>query len=565
MDDDKYRLKVKILSDTKVADIEKNADDIRRYLKLEMLEVVKERNAVYIIIAKKRSPDENKLINIWCSSDYTDARKTTGLAYPFAVDQLGDPVIIDFLDNRTTHILVCGTTNSGKTTSLMCLLTTMVSLYSPQKVNLIIGDYVNDLSQFKDLPHLSYPIIEDFDTLLCVLLMLKDEMKRRTKLKNTEEYGKLPIIVCVIDEFTSFMSETDDKSKIELAKTTLSLLLQMGRHARIHFVLAAHDPTKENMRIKLSDIPVKMVFQVSTLNNSTTALSKGGAENLKGNGDMLFKAYGSIQHLQGAYISKDEVEGILNGVRTEYRRKSSNWLSTHSSAYSPRGRYGFTISGEDLENKVVEIQNEKQHYLPENSNHLRTKSKNDQKFAAVIVWALNQDAISANMIVDNFGGTWRKANDFMTQLQEFGVVEELEAKLRRKVLLHSVEELPQDAIDLLQRNGLCDSLGANNSQPVKVSDAKENRMMNPAEFERDTIATKVPNDTEVGQVPIEENVDETTIVRGKTKSNHSGELSLLETKRTINNIAEHLKHHSDRYKYGNRKFKSNKFKKGDAH
>ena len=145
-------------------------------------------------------------------------------------------------------------------------------------------------------------------------------------------------------------------------------------------------------------------------------------------------------------------------------------------------------------------------------------------------------------------------------MQAFGIVEELDTKLRRNVLLHSVEGLPQDAVKILQRNGLDDSFAVNMSQPVKISDAKGSHMMNPAEFESENIATKVPNNTEIGQAPIGENVDETTMVQGQTKSNHSGELSASETKRMVDNLSEHLKHHSYRYK-----FKGRKFTKGAAH
>ena len=93
----------------------------------------------------------------------------------------------------------------------------------------------------------------------------------------------------------------------------------------------------------------------------------------------------------------------MNSVRTKYSRKSSNWLSTHNSVYSPRQKYEFTISSKDLENKVSEIQDKKQRYLPKNSSRRTTKSKNDNMFADVIAWALNQDAISTNMISENFG------------------------------------------------------------------------------------------------------------------------------------------------------------------
>lgn len=461
LNDDKYRLKVKMLQDTKVADIKKHLNDVRLHLKLEILDVVEEANAVYIIMEEERSPEENNLISLWRSPEYCDALKAKGLVCPIGLDQFGNPVIIDFMDNRTPHIVVSGTTGSGKSVALMCLLTTIISYHSPQKVSLLIGDKANDLSQFKDLPHLSYPLIEDFDTLLYVLLVLKDEMTRRINMKNTDEFSKLPIIVCMIDEFNSLISEAHDKSEMELAVNTIKQILRMGRHARIHFVLVAHNPTRVNMHVDISDIPVKMVFQVSNTNNSVTILGEGGAEKLRGNGDMLFKASGKIQHLQGAFISQEQIDDLLNYIRHHYGSSQRNQRTFYQHL-----NYRFTISDADLDRKAFEIQDEKQHFQTENSSHRKMNSNKERTFANIVSWTLNQDEVSVNLMADNFGISWRSANRYMEQLQESGIVSELDAKLPRKVLLHSIAKLPNDILELLQRNGLCELFDTNNSQPV---------------------------------------------------------------------------------------------------
>lgn len=336
--------------------------------------------------------------------------------------------IHDIMDSCTPQADVSGTTGSGKSALLKCLLTSMILTYSPQRINLIIGDHANDLSPFKDLLHLSLPLIRDSDTFLRALQVLKDEMERRTKLEGTDEFDKLSIIVCVFDEFNSFMSEADDKAKVKLAEKALSQLLRRGRHAKIHFILAAHNLTKANMHIDLSDMPAKIVFQVSTLNNSLTVLGKGGAENLKGNGDMLFKAYGRIQHLQGAYISDDEIKGMLKDISMEYRCKALNWRLSNSSQYRPRGRYGFTITKDALEQKAAEIQNEQRYFLPTNNSHRTAESTNDRIFAGVVAWTLNQEQTSINLISESFGIGWRRAKGFMSRLQELGIVGELDAQ-----------------------------------------------------------------------------------------------------------------------------------------
>lgn len=271
----RFRLEVKVLSETKIADIQRHANDVKHALKLDFMEVVEDGKFVHIIISKDLDKDEYLLKNILNNPAYIEMQKNMNLAIPIGVDSQGIPVAIDLADSRFPHICISGTSGSGKSSCLKSMLLTLSS-YSPRSVNLIIGDKANDLSQFSVLPHLSYPLVEDFDTLLRVLLLLNDEMNRRLPLKNTSQMEQLPSILVLIDEFISFMDEAAEKDSLNLATDTLQQLLRRGRHAKIHLILVAHDPTKKNMRINTSDLPVKMVFHVSNVHNSLIALGEGG-------------------------------------------------------------------------------------------------------------------------------------------------------------------------------------------------------------------------------------------------------------------------------------------------
>lgn len=442
------QLRVKILPQTRVADIEKHANDVRLALKLDFLKVYVEPNAVYIVVSRELEDDEHLLKYLWGSPEYIEMRKVKSLACPIGVDDLGKPVIFNMADNRYPHAVVSGTSGAGKSVAMNSLIMSLLR-YPPWEVNLLIGDMAHDLSQFVELPHLSYPLIEDFDTLLKILLVLKDEMDRRISLKNTPQFEQLPFIVVMIDEFNSFMSAAPDKGRLDLTVDALAQLLRRGRHARIHFVLAAHDPTKDNMKINTSDLPVKMVFRVSNLHNSVTALGEGGAEKLRGNGDMLFKGSEGVQHLQGAYISPTDIDSILQYIRNN-SHLSIQQTSTPWKRLSPRGINGFTITEAALHRKEEEL------CAKQIRPSFRSSTKTDSEllFASVAAWALGQDEISCNQISEGFSVGWRRANELIMWLHDFGIVGNLDAKLPRKVLLHSVEEVPQIVQDLLHRYGI---------------------------------------------------------------------------------------------------------------
>lgn len=436
-----FEFKLTIRKETRVDAIYKFAKDVKMYLKLALFEIEENGTSVSIIAAKEQT-DDNHLLTLFRSPEYSDAIRKLGFAHPIGIDFIGNPVIMDL--EKYPHMVVAGGTRSGKSTALKCLLISVLA-YPSKRVNLLIGDRASDLSQFVALPHLSFPIIEDSNTLRKVLIKVQNEMKRRVSIKHTEEFKKLPAIVIVIDEFNSFISGMENREHLKQMKEVLSDILRMGRHARIHLVLAAHNPTKENMKIDTSDILVKMVFKVSKAVNSVAALGVGGAEKLKGEGDMLFSYNGEIRHLQGAFISPEDIEILLKRIQ------KSDFMSPKFQ----RGRFRkFTITAEDLEQ--VEDEDENVHsnasILLQNRGQVAEK-KQALLFAKISLWALSQDSVSCNMISENFSVGWRRANGIIKKLNECGIVGDLDAKLPRKVLPTSVDEIPQKTMQILLDNG----------------------------------------------------------------------------------------------------------------
>jgi len=294
---------------------------------------------------------------------------------------------------------------------------------------------VGDLFVFRRLPHLVHPIIRELETFYCAMQQLYDEMERRTKLKGKPIYSQLPYIVCVIDEFTSFITGTDSRS--ERVRELITEMLRRGRHAKIHMVFATHNTSQRCLKLDMSDIPTKMVFRVARQCDSLTVLNRGGAEKLSGNGDMLFLSSqsGELQRIQGTYTSQEHLKKLLPKIRNECRQYDM--------------RYKFMM----LECSTIKFENDNFQYMTINDKKLEKKTVDDKLFAEVVVWTLGFDEISCNMLSERFSIGWRRANGYLMKLYECGIVSELDAKLPRKVMAKKLEDIPRDLLSFLGNNG----------------------------------------------------------------------------------------------------------------
>jgi len=440
---DRFIYKVKLLPGTRKDDIEKYAEDVRMSLKLLLFQVIEE-NTFILIVASKEFVLDNSLFRILASPEFAEvkANKKTKIPHLVGFDAIGKPVIVDLIEYP--HIMASGTTGSGKTVGLKSLLLSVILGCSPNKVKLLICDKASEFEQFDEIPHLSYPIITDSNTFLKVMLRLKRELDRRLGIKNNVEFPHLPTIVCVADEFLSFLSEIGNKKMINLAAETISAILRRGRHVKIHMVLAAHNPTQKNMLIDLSDIQSRMAFQCAKYTNSITILGEGGAEKLRGNGDMLFRPSNNIapQRIQGAFISPKDIKTVLNQVRLSYNNRSQKEIERDRSLNI---KYGFVINEEDLtEAEVTE------EYSP--IVHSKTNNEIDnQLFAKIIIWALEHESISGNMICDTFHIGWRRANGFLEKLNMLGITGDMYAKLPRAVLPRNIEDISVETMDFISK------------------------------------------------------------------------------------------------------------------
>ena len=235
---------------------------------------------------------------------------------------------------KMTHILVAGSTNSGKSVCLDSMLISLICKYTPEELRLILIDpKKTEFIVFDGLPHLMInEIISDAQKAIAAFNWAIKEMERRYDLfekktrsginvRNIDEYNKsltedeekLPKIVIVVDELADLMSVA--KKDIE---ERIQRLTQKARAAGIHLVLATQRPSVDVITgVIKGNLPTRMALRVISDVDSRTILDESGAQKLLGNGDMLFRTGGMFNSLrvQGAFVSSEEMQQIVQDVK----------------------------------------------------------------------------------------------------------------------------------------------------------------------------------------------------------------------------------------------------------
>lgn len=214
-------------------------------------------------------------------------------------------------------------------------------------------------------------------------------------------------------------------------------------------VLAVHNPTKQNIKIDTSSIPTKMVFCVATVNNSVTALGKSGAEKLLGNGDMLFQSFQDDinKHIQGAFISEEDITKILKKINFSRNIKPpKQMLSLEQLSLL---KYGFHINKSDLRNEQLNVN------ISQISKPVKTKMEIDNKlFAQIVIWSLEHESISCNMICNTFHLGWKRAKEFVDRLQILEIASTIYEKLPRTIIPQCPDDINAEVMIFLAENGI---------------------------------------------------------------------------------------------------------------
>jgi S-DNA-T family DNA segregation ATPase FtsK/SpoIIIE len=246
------------------------------------------------------------------------------LVLPLGRDVSGDAFITDL--GTMPHLLVAGTTGSGKSIMLAAMTTALVMHNPPDRVKLVLLDpKMVELSRFNGLPHLMGPVETELDRIIEVLRWATREMDIRYKLlekeaaRNIETFNnslgrrrqseRLPYIVIIVDEIGDMMMQRPDETERALTR-----LAQMARAVGIHLLVATQRPSVDVITgLIKANFPARISFAVASGVDSRVILDTTGAESLVGRGDMLFLAPDASgpQRIQGCYISDEEVNTVV--------------------------------------------------------------------------------------------------------------------------------------------------------------------------------------------------------------------------------------------------------------
>ena len=345
------RFEIKPAAGTKVSTISNLSKDIARSLaviSVRVVEVIQGKSVIGIEI-----PNEDRQIvyfsQVVGSRAFEESKSPLSIA--LGHDIAGLPVIADLA--KMPHLLVAGTTGSGKSVGVNAMILSLLFKSTPEEVRLILVDpKMLELSVYEGIPHLLTPVITDMKDAAAGLRWCVAEMDRRYMLmsklgvRNVAGYNKkvtdaakagepipdplfnpdehfqagldvavapsleaLPYIVVVIDEFADMIMIVGKKVEELIAR-----IAQKARAAGIHLILATQRPSVDVITgLIKANVPTRMAFQVSSKIDSRTILDQGGAEQLLGHGDMLYMPPGSslLTRVHGAFVDDDEVHRVV--------------------------------------------------------------------------------------------------------------------------------------------------------------------------------------------------------------------------------------------------------------
>ncbi len=257
-------------------------------------------------------------------SNFINAKSNLSLA--IGKDINGEYIVGDL--TKMPHVLIAGQTGSGKSVGMNGFLMSLLYKNSPSDLRLILIDPKRvELGIYNGIPHLLTPVINEPDKALNALKWSVTEMIRRydvlnsSKVRNLGEYNvkvakkdRMPNIVIVIDELADLMM-SGNKKEVE---NTIARIAQMARAVGMHLIVATQRPSVDVITgLIKANIPSRIAFTVASLMDSRTILDRMGAEDLLGNGDMLYSPSGSMspERIQGVYVSTEEVESVVNHIK----------------------------------------------------------------------------------------------------------------------------------------------------------------------------------------------------------------------------------------------------------
>ncbi len=327
-------------------------------------------------------------------------------------DISGNIEVIDL--SKTPHLLVAGTTGSGKSVFINTLLASILYKFSPKELRLILIDpKMLELSVYNDIAHLLTPVVTEPKKAIIALKWVCKEMERRYSLMNEENtrslegynqksIEKLPFIVVFIDEMADLMMTAGKEVEHYVQR-----LAQMARACGIHLVMATQRPSVDIITGSIkANFPSRISFQVASKYDSRTVLGEIGAEQLLGNGDMLMSKNGSnLIRYQSAFISDDEVNKLIKEIKRSQK---------------------------------VEYLEELDEIIKNNDENFDSLSDEDEELISKSIDLIkSSNKASTSYLQRNFQIGYNKAARVMEALEQRGVVSQPNHAGKREILINS--------------------------------------------------------------------------------------------------------------------------------
>ncbi len=355
-----------------------------------------------------------------------------------------EPLIIDLA--KMPHLLIAGTTGSGKSVCINCIVMSLLYKATPEDVRLIMIDPKKvEFSIYKNIPHLMAPVVTTPKDAAGALQAAVEEMERRFEIfeqvgvrdingyntitKDDPDMPHLPYIVIIIDELADLMMTARDE-----VETAICRIAQKARAAGMHLIIGTQRPSADVVTgLIKSNVPSRIAFTVKSQVDSRVILDHIGAESLTGRGDMLFVPIGAMRdtRVQGAFVQDEEVERICEFIRAtngtaEYDEKFISKLKELAAQCGNKGRGGgdFVPSGgEDGGDKGA-----------------------DSKYADAVRVAIEEKRVSTSLLQRKLEIGYSRAAKLIDRMQAEGYVSPPDGSKPRTILI-TAEEYMEKFID----------------------------------------------------------------------------------------------------------------------
>lgn len=341
-------------------------------------------------------------------------------------DIMGTSILADL--SKMPHLLVAGSTGSGKSVCINTIICSILMRYKPDEVKLVLVDPKKvELTNYNGIPHLLCPVVSDPKKASVVLQKVVAEMEKRydifaeKEVKNIAGYNdliekekkknpdinttRMPYIVVIIDELADLMLVASKEVQDSIMRIT-----QMARAAGIHLIVATQRPSTDIITgVIKNNIPSRIAFSVSSAIDSRTILDASGAESLLGKGDMLYLPMGESHttRIQGCFISDNEISKLIEYCKAQtqvkYNEEFTNQESSHTSS-----------SG---------------------SSNSDTDGGDDPMYNEVVEFAIETGKISASLIQRRFRFGYNRAARMIDLLESRGIVGPQNGSKPREVLV----------------------------------------------------------------------------------------------------------------------------------